>query len=274
MEANQILRTDVLDLLFENRNKQYGAYELRKNYSRRTIKALTITFSVVAALIVGSVFSQGNKSSSIEEPKEDVRLIALQTDEPEPIIPPEPPKPVTPPPAVKTQLFTTPILVEDDKVTEPLPDQKMLEDARIDVKTTDGIVDDGIQPVAAIPGNGDVTGIIEPKKPADEGPVTVVQVQAAFKGDWTRFLERNLRADVPVENGAPSAKHRVMIEFVVDLDGSISGVKALTSLGYGMEEEAMRVIRKAGKWTPAINNGYAVKAYRRQSITFDISASE
>jgi len=63
----------------------------------------------------------------------------------------------------------------------------------------------------------------------------------------------------------------VIIEFVVDLDGSMSRIKALTSLGYGMEEEAIRVIKKAGKWSPAIWQGEPVKAYRRQQITFDIT---
>jgi protein TonB len=61
-----------------------------------------------------------------------------------------------------------------------------------------------------------------------------------------------------------------MIQFVVDLEGKVSDIKPLTNFGYGMEEEAMRVIRRATKWEPAIQNGHPVKAYRKQPVTFVI----
>jgi protein TonB len=61
-----------------------------------------------------------------------------------------------------------------------------------------------------------------------------------------------------------------MIQFVVDLDGSISDLTPLTNHGYGLEEEAMRVLRKSKKWQPAIKNGVNVKSYRRQPVTFEV----
>ena len=63
-------------------------------------------------------------------------------------------------------------------------------------------------------------------------------------GNWGRFLERNLNAEVPVDNGAPEGSYTVIIQFVVDTDGSISDIKALTNHGYGLEQEAIRVIKK------------------------------
>jgi protein TonB len=57
---------------------------------------------------------------------------------------------------------------------------------------------------------------------------------------------------------------------VVDKEGNLSDVKALTAHGYGMEQEAIRVIRKGPKWNPAIQNGVSVKAYRKQLITFQV----
>jgi protein TonB len=63
----------------------------------------------------------------------------------------------------------------------------------------------------------------------------------------------------------------VIIQFIVDLDGSLSEVKALTLHGFGMEEEAIRVIKAGPKWEPAIQNGRKVKAYRKQPITFLVS---
>jgi protein TonB len=57
----------------------------------------------------------------------------------------------------------------------------------------------------------------------------------------------------------------------VDKEGNISDVRPLSSHGFGMEEEAMRVIKKGPKWSPAVQNGRQVKAYRKQPITFVVS---
>ena len=61
------------------------------------------------------------------------------------------------------------------------------------------------------------------------------------------------------------------MQFVVDEDGAVSDIKALTNHGYGLEQEAIRVLRKAKKWEPAIQNGRKVKAYRKQPITFQVT---
>ena len=95
-----------------------------------------------------------------------------------------------------------------------------------------------------------------------------------FNGNWRAFLERNLNAEVPLNNNAPAGRYSVVIQFVVDKNGNVSDITALTSHGYGMEEEAIRVLRKAAKWEPAIQNGNQVKAYRRQPITFDVQSEE
>jgi len=84
-------------------------------------------------------------------------------------------------------------------------------------------------------------------------------------------LERNLNANIPVDNGAPVGRYSVVVQFVVDKEGNVSDIQALTNHGYGLEEEAIRVIKKAPKWEPAIQNGIKVKAYRRQVITFDVN---
>ena len=75
---------------------------------------------------------------------------------------------------------------------------------------------------------------------------------------------------MPVDNDAPAGSYTVIIQFVVDTDGSISDIKALTNHGYGLEQEAIRVIKKATKWEPAFQNGRHVKAYRKQPITFQV----
>lgn len=101
-----------------------------------------------------------------------------------------------------------------------------------------------------------------------------VEVEAEFPGGataWRRFLERNLNAQAPSDEGAPVGQYTVLVKFIVDRQGNISDVKTLTKHGFGMEEEVRRVIRTGPKWTPAINNGKQVNAYRQQLITFVIA---
>ncbi|HYH15806.1 MAG TPA: energy transducer TonB, partial [Flavisolibacter sp.] len=76
------------------------------------------------------------------------------------------------------------------------------------------------------------------------------------------------KGDVPVRNGAPAGHHTVVVQFIVDGEGNISDIQALTRQGYGMEEEVMRVIRLSPVWEPAQKDNQTVKAYRKQPITF------
>ena len=104
-----------------------------------------------------------------------------------------------------------------------------------------------------------------------DGIFAKVEVEASYPGGeqaWRKFLEEKLNPNVPVKNGAPVGKYTVWVQFVVAKDGSTSEIKALTNLGYGMEKEVMDLIKKSGKWSPAIQFGKNVKAYRKQPVTF------
>ncbi|MDP4264084.1 MAG: energy transducer TonB [Bacteroidota bacterium] len=98
-----------------------------------------------------------------------------------------------------------------------------------------------------------------------------VEYEATFPGDeegWRKYLEKNLNAGVPVDNGAPVGKYTVYVQFVVDSTGNVSDVKALTGWGYGMEKEVIGLIKKSGRWNPAMMNGKPVNAWRKQPVTF------
>jgi hypothetical protein len=106
-------------------------------------------------------------------------------------------------------------------------------------------------------------------------PVFVkVQQEAQFPGGpaaWRQFLQKELKADVTVNNGAPAGTYTVMIQFLVDADGSISDIRPLTKHGYGTEEEVLRIMQLSPKWTPAVQNGRPVASYRKQPVTFVIA---
>ena len=154
---------------------------------------------------------------------------------------------------------------------DPITPITDLDSALIGDKKIAGDPDDGLQkPKDPVP--GDERGLILHKKEDDGGIVNTVEVEARFNGDWRKFLERNLNPEVPVNNSAPEGRYSVVIRFVVDKEGNVSDIEPLTNHGYGMEQEAVRVLRKAAKWEPAFQNGIHVKAYRKQVIVFEVGS--
>lgn len=105
---------------------------------------------------------------------------------------------------------------------------------------------------------------------------TKAEKEPRFSDDaiaWNRFLIKNMAPEVPVNNGAPAGRYKVVIRFVVEKDGSITNIKALTKHGYGMEAEVIRVIELSGKWIPATQNGRVVRCYKEQPFTFEVHES-
>ncbi len=101
-----------------------------------------------------------------------------------------------------------------------------------------------------------------------------VEIEASFAGGepaWRSYLEQNLNPMVPVRKKAPVGIYTVYIQFVVSKEGKVSDIKPLTSHGYGMEKEVIRILKKAPKWIPAMQKGRPVNAYRKQPVTFQIS---
>jgi protein TonB len=110
--------------------------------------------------------------------------------------------------------------------------------------------------------NGDTTTYIEFAK-GDKEPE-----YSGGKRAWKKYLEHNLNTSVPFDNKAPNGIYTVIVGFTVNKDSTLSDVKALTNFGYGMEEEAVRVIENSRNWIPGILQGKVVSFYRSQPITF------
>ena len=85
---------------------------------------------------------------------------------------------------------------------------------------------------------------------------------------WLSFLSQNLKTNVPLKNDAPAGVYKVVISFVIGTNGKVIDVKPETNFGYGMEDEAVRVIKKSPRWKPLILLGEVQNAYRRQPVTF------
>lgn len=274
MLTNKILTADLIDIIFDGRNKEYGAYELRKTYSNRIGKALMAT-AVLVALAIGGVVLANTQKKSTTRMKIGPEVIISDVDlkQPEKIKEPEPERKQVKQ-QVKEIAFTEPKLVDKDKIETPPPTIDEVNTAKISDKNIVGIeATDVPEAGPQNPSNG--TGIIGDKPEKEPAIFEPIEIAASFSGNWVRFLEQNLNAETPISNGAPAGRYSVMIKFTIDENGNIISTEPLTHHGYGMEVEAIRVIKKASsKWQAPIQNGYKQKATMKQVITFVVQDEE
>ena len=270
MKTNQILTADILDIIFDGKNKSYGAYDLRKTYNGRLTRAVIITVIMMLLVFAGTVLS-GMTSKSATGQIEIADIEMKDVKNPWMPVPPPPPPPVksSTPPEVNQKRFVAPIIVQDSNV----PDDELIEDIAEDQVISTKTVESEIK-TKIVQGFVDDKGskILEvPKADKEEQPFGKVEIEATFPGGalaWARYLQKNLHPDTPSYNGAPNGIYQVIVKFIVSKEGIVSDVQAESKHGYGMEEEAVKVITRGPKWTPALQNGRYVNAYRRQPVTF------
>ena len=267
MDIKNILSADILDIIFEGRNKEYGAYDLRKTYNNRLRNALMITLGLFLVIFVADVVA---KNVGSNDTKQDlvVKDVTLENAPKEPPPPPPPPPPKQPPPPpVKTIQFTPPKIVKDQEVVKPPPENKQLDEAKVDVKTQEGEKDKGVAPPVEDKGSK----VIE--VPVDDNQIfTKVEVEAQFpggEGAWARYVTKAVTNNIDelTEAGESGTVH---VKFVVSKDGSVSDVEAMDMKGTKLAEVAINAIRKGPKWVPAVQNGRNVNAYRVQPVTFKV----
>lgn len=269
MEKSAILNADLLDIIFEGRNKEYGAYELRRTYNRR------LRFSVAVMLLLALMLSIGQLIAGML-PGKDARTAMVPTDlalekvtppedEPPPVIPP----PTPPPQQIQTIQYTAPVIVDEEvPEDEKPPEMTELEDSKIDVVTKEGDKFDGI--VAPPEEDGNKGIIVAPKQKEEDlnTPFLKVEIESSYPGGkaaWERFLKRNLR--YPQDAQDNGIQGYVVVQFVVDREGNVSQVHAISGPPE-LRAEAERVIGKSGKWEPAIQNARKVPSYKKQPIGF------
>ncbi|WP_276480134.1 energy transducer TonB [Paraflavitalea pollutisoli] len=272
MEINKILSADVLDIIFEGRNKEYGAYQLRKTYNKRLMTALIVTASIILLSFGGYVLSNLLNKEDVKKEMvvQDVQLEEIKQEEKKEEPPPPPPPKPPEPPKVEMAKFTPPKIVKDEEVKEDEkpPEVEKLEDTKIGTVNQEGIKDEGI---VAPPVEDAGKGVVEAPKKVEEDwdkTFTKVEIESEYPGGsgaWQRYLNKTLR--YPQDAIDNEVQGTVVIQFIVDKEGTVSDVEAIS----GPEElraEAVRVIKKSGKWTPAVQNGRQVKSYKKQPIVF------
>jgi protein TonB len=271
MEPNKILQADLLDLVFEGRNKDYGAYELRKKYNKRIAMALGITAALAIAAMGGNFLAQQFKSKNNNEVQVSEVVIqkVKEPDEEKPPPPPPPPPKTPPPPKVEMAKFTPPVIKKDEEVKkEEIPPVEKLEDTKIDVQNQEGVKD---QNIATPPVVDDNKKVVEEPKEDPNQIFTKVEIEASVdQKAWSRWLNTQLQRYIEdaASNGMDPGTYTVQVRFLVEKDGSIADVQALSDPGFGLAKAAVDVVKKGPKWNPGIQNGKPVRSYHTQPITF------
>lgn len=246
-----IYKQKWIDMVFEGRNKAYGAYVLRKENPKMTLVALLIGASVFAALLALPMLDFGSDKEDDEETVTmvDMANIPPPVEEVKPLLPPPPPPP--PAPKIDEVKFVKPKVVEKEKVVEEIKTIEELKDKNVGAKDIKGR-DDGKIVIDMPSGEGDKdVKIVE-----DNTVYNAVEVRPDFPGGIQKFYDfvgKNYRA--PEED----IKGKIFVQFVVEKDGSLTDIKVVRDLGYGTGAEAIRVLKKSPKWKPGIQNGRAVR---------------
>jgi protein TonB len=256
MEAHAISKADYLDILFDNRNKQYGGYELRSHYQQRVIKSMGIVYAVIAALVIYACIPHGKGNGAT--PDVTHRITEL-TDIIIPSVVLPPPK-IEPPAASSTVAYSVPVVVVDNLVTTPPPAIDVVSTLPPGISTTTG--DPNATTTASTTGTGHTTVA----QPTTLPPATWVEEMPAFDGDITAYLQKAIR--YPDAARESNIEGRVTVRFVVNEDGSVTNAQVMKGIGGGCNEEALRVINSMPKWKPGKQGGHLVKVYYTIPISF------
>ncbi len=265
-----LFRKEWLDLVFEQKNKSYGAYELRKQNGLNTTKSLFYASTVFILLFITPKIINLIKGSLPQE--EVVKQVERTLAPPPPVNPATPPPPaVEPPPPKQDQVkFPPPIVRADNLVSDEEPPQVA------DLK----IADPGQKTIA-----GDPDAHIVISTPVSDGPKQAAAVednilydfvniekQPDFPGGMDKFYAY-LRKTVkyPQMAAEQNIQGKVFLSFVVEKNGELTDIKVDRKLGGGTDEEAVRVLKASPRWIPGVQNGKFVRVKYNIPISFALS---
>ena len=261
MDDSRLLKKSMDDIVFEGRNKSYGAFQLRRLYDKHMTRAMIIGIIMFVLLISTPNIIRLIKGF-LPETQDDLVMKEVTLAEPPPIDPKKPPPPPPPkvdPPPIKDQIkFVPPVVKKDEEVKEeepPPPTVEEIKDKEIATETKEGD-DEGVDESLLEP--EPAPAVIE-EAPKEEEPFTYVEQMPSFP-DGTEAMYKYIYDKIKYpaiarENGISG---QVIVQFVVSKEGDISKAKVVRGIGGGCNEEALRVVNGMPRWKPGKHNGRAV----------------
>ncbi|MGF2414036.1 energy transducer TonB [Ferruginibacter sp.] len=264
MKTELILKSDVLDIIFEHRNKAYGAYNLRKFYDNRLMKSLAVMLGVVVVLSAFTFIPKKKVTTDDNGLVTTYGHIIPTLKEKEPV---EKPKEQPIKKKVATVQFTKPMVVNNLIPVKPL-------DAITDSVAIATVTDPG-KPgdIATVGDPVDITDGGKGKEPAKEvvdinTPTETAEVMPAYPGGMNalvKFLQKNLTNPRDMEEGENAS---VKMRFVVGYDGKLKSFETVEDGGEEFNKEVIRVLKKMPDWVPGKSKGQNVSVYYTIPVKF------
>ncbi|WP_461789191.1 energy transducer TonB [Pedobacter sp.] len=269
MSKIDLFNKEWIDVVFAKKNKAYGAYELRQTNASNTTKSLFIASAIFVFLFLAPRLYALIKGLVPEPPPEKVTEVVMQ---PPPPINPEvqTPPPVEPPPPKQDQVKFPPPIVKPDNLVrdEQPPTVEDLKKADPGQKTIEG--DPTAEPVQiTTAGEGPKQAVVV----EDNNVYNFVSMEnpPAYPGGiekFYKFLGDNIK--YPPMAAENNIQGNVFVSFTVEKDGSLTDIKIDRKLGYGTDEEAVRVLKLSRRWNPGMQNGKPVRVKYNIPIKFSL----
>lgn len=276
-----------VEMIFEGRNKKYGAYQLRKGIGRRNVWAIVIM--LVAAVIIGSLIGINQiveaqraheaylaemRASKLAE-EQAKKEAQKKKDEPKPIVQPKKEEVVAE--VRKTVQFTAPVIKPDEQVKKQI-DLSEIKKAMDEGAAAGGQTQEGSTDRANDNSKLNQTEIpikIETPKPVEEKkveqvvenkPLTIAEKMPSFKGNVNQWLSQHIV--YPAAAAENNVQGKVIVRFVVGKDGSVSQASVVRSVDPALDREALRAVNSMPKWNPGMNNGQPAAVWFTLPVTF------
>lgn len=245
------------DLVFENRNREYGAYKIRKKYNRTVLWAMLVGVLILStAIITPYVMATVNKNR-VQKEEKAVQAEMEKLDQPNQEVAPPPPPPPPPAEAQAQVKYVAPVVVDSVKA-----DEKSTLATVDDVKET--VTDEAVVEVVEQPKEE-----VQEEAKEEEVFLVVEEMPSFGSGDANGFrtwVSQNMKyPEVAAENGIQG---RVFVQFVVEADGRLTNVRVIRGVDPALDKEAIRVIESSPKWNPGKQRGKPVRVSYTFPITF------
>jgi protein TonB len=270
MSKIDLFRKEWLDVVFENKNKAYGAYQLRQKNSSTTTRALLFASAAFILLFITPKIISLIKGALPED--EVVKQVEVTVQPPPPVDPKTPPPPPVEPPPPKTDQvkFPPPIVKPDVEVRDQEPPQiEDLKKADPGQKTIAGDPDADIVISAPVGEGPKQAAVVEDTKVYD---FVSIETPPSFPGGIEKFyayVGKSIK--YPPMAAENNIQGKVFLSFVVEKNGELTDIHVDRKLGGGTDEEAVRVLKASPRWTPGIQNGKPVRVKYNIPISFTLS---
>jgi protein TonB len=257
MEKEKIKAPAFDDIVFETRNKEYGAYKLRSKYNRTVMWALLVGIVIIATTIITPYLNAKALENRLKRAERQVEIKMENLDQPNETVAPPPPPPPPPADVVQQQRYVPPVVVDSIK-PEDVTDLMTADDAQVEIK------------------DQEVVEVVEVKEEVQEAepeeiPFVVVEEMPMFPGGDAELLKyiglNTVYPDIAKEN---NIQGRVIVRFCVTAKGGVSQVSILKGVDPELDKEAIRVVNTLPAFKPGKQGGKPVPVWYMVPITFTL----